>query len=154
MYLVIHAELAANNAGIAAIAFLPIWVAQHQNGIRARLVIGISEQPAEMGFDAKQVKEVRRHHASAYVVRLLPAEQNKRHDVKFLDLREGLRLFTVIRNFFNRETSFIAGHSKTLVQYHQLLPLRIRQWFQQDAIDHAEQRCICANAQTESEHRY
>jgi len=73
---------------VAAIARLPIGIAQHQHGVGARHVVSGGKEATKVRPDAKQVEEMRGNHASPYFVRLLPIQQDERHLVVLLNLRQ------------------------------------------------------------------
>jgi hypothetical protein len=101
MHFVIHAEMPAKNVFVAAIAAHPVVVAEDQHRISAARIVGRGKEPAEIGLDSKQIKEMSRNNAGAHLVRLLPIKQDKRHLVVLLNLRQRLGLLAIILNLLH-----------------------------------------------------
>src|SRR5262249_41590306 len=59
VHLVIHPEVPANNVGIAAVALLPVVIAEDQHGIGTRFVVRVGEEMTEKRLYAKKIEEVR-----------------------------------------------------------------------------------------------
>ena len=88
MHFVIHAEMPPNDAAVAAVACFPIGIAEHQHRVSARHVVGGCKKSAKVWLDAQQIKEMSRDHSRTHFVRLLPIQQDERHLVVLLNLRQ------------------------------------------------------------------
>ena len=59
MHLVVHTKVPADDIGIAAMALLPVLIAQNEDRIGAHLVVNVGEESPQVGLDSEQIEEVR-----------------------------------------------------------------------------------------------
>ena len=149
---VVHLELLAHNARIAAEGFLPIAVTQHQHGLGADLVLALAESTTQMRVHAQHVEEVRRHDSGLNPLRLAPTQKREPHRMVLHHSVQGFGVVPVVEDLLGREVHVLnTGPRRALTQEHQILTLAVRQRLEKNPVDHAEDRRVRTDSQSEGQ---
>ena len=137
MRTVVHLEHAADDARVAAKFLLPVFVAQHEHGVRAEAIVSRHERAPQRRPDAEHLEEVRGHHTGIDSIRLALIEQHEIHRVVFDEVGNRVQTLAILEQLGNRDQGIREIRERRgLLNQHELVALAKRQRLEQDAVDH------------------
>jgi hypothetical protein len=148
--LAVEANVAADDAGIAAELILPQGEAEHGDVFVAGLRIAVGERAAKAGADAERREQARcRHYPVQALRRALGAQVVAAPCIQCaIAQRAGLLApVEVVRNRIAGDQQIVARVG--IVDVDQLVAVGIRQCLQQQRVDDAEHRAVRADAERE-----
>ena len=104
---VVHLEKLADDVRIAAVAALPVFVAQNQNGVGAVIFIGGDEGAAQHRLHAQHIEEIRGDHGGVHALGRIRAEQQEIHGVMFHHGVQRVAEVAIIENLLGRERNVV-----------------------------------------------
>src|SRR6185312_8860239 len=148
---IVHTKYFADDVWIAALVMLPVIVAKHQDRISLRRFIALEKVAPEQRLHTEDIEKVVRDYAGLHALGGIVSQQQKRHAVILDDSRKRVVLAIVVQFLYRKGNIGNVDLLRVLMENDEILSMRIRQGPQQHAIDHAEDRGICANSQGERE---
>ena len=142
----VHADVAADDAGIGSVALAPEPVAEQHDLVLPRLIVPRLEIPAERDGLAKHPMPVGRDATRPYAVRLVGGRQVERTRRERLEILERLCGFLPCEIVPGRDGAPVARW-RLRPHHDQLVGLRERQRRQQRRVHHAEDGRIRADAE-------
>ena len=157
--IVVHADLLADNTGIAGESADPVAVAQHDRWMSAihLIVILRVEHAPDCRLHAKHGKVVARHHFRLDALGLVVDAERRGHQTPAQHFRQrfGLLLKVLVQRIGVHPRAHVAAHvAGFLMQHHQLIGSSDRELPQEDLVDQRKNRGVGADSERNRGNRH
>ena len=150
---VVHLEHLPDDRSIPAKPRLPVRVSQDQHGVRSSRVVRLDERTANERLDPEDVEEIGRDDAGCDAIGLATPQQIEVHLMELDEAVEARQLLAIIVKLLDGHADvLLVGERRRMSNQHETIAVVVWQRLEQDAIEHAEDRGVRANPETEREH--